>query len=797
MADTETIEKSPEAKKQQGWMSELRRAVKWRKTYLDRCEVILKRYEDERDEDTSKAGKDRYNIFWANIETIKPLCYTKVPPAQVLRRYPNDPDAIARIVAEVMERAINFSNDCYDFDAVLKQVRDGHLLLAEGTEWIRYVPTIEAVSTPGVDQQEPEADKKGILAKGVDAVKGALGMGDKPAEAAAPDEKLVYEEVISDYVNYQDWGTNKCRNWEEVRFVYRACYLNRAALIKHFGEVKGKACNLNHKPPESDKTVSAEERDKYSLALVYEVWDKPSRTVIHVSEGYADGLLKETRDPLELKHFWPFPKPAYGTLSPRALVGIPDYAQYQDLCKELDRHTERIGLLTKALRMIGIYAGESKHTLQQIFDGKDSTNAMIPVDDWAMWADKGGMKGVVEWVPIDKVAQVLGELYKARELTIAAIYQICGIPDIMRGDTESEETAAAQNLKSTWGSSRMSEKQKEMARFCRDDYRIKGEIIAKKFSIKTIAAMTGYPLLTAEEKQAAQRYIEMVETQKKLFEQQQAMQQQPQQPGMPAAPPQQQMQPPPPPPPPLPPEKMALVDKPTWEEIDAYMKSDAMRLFRIDIEANSTVEPDMIAARRDASEFATAFGKLIGESFEIVKAAPPFGKVVAAAARYLCTKYEMGREMEEVIEKALTEIAATPRQPTEQELAAQQAKGGKSPEEIAVENRKVDAIERATDVKAQEVQAKSQVDMAAVQADAQNSAADAQTNAMHAQNEARRIDMEAQMAAMQQRLDQMATLIESMTRSKEAKIDAETRVYEADKDVEAAEKSKPAPSAAQ
>ena len=784
MADTETQEPSADAGRQKTWMAELERAEKWMKEkYRDRCETLLARYEDERDEEASTKGKDRYNIFWANIETIKPLTYTKVPPAQALRRYPNDPDPIARIVAEVMERAINFSNDCYDFDGVLKDVRDEHILIARGQEWIRYVPQFEKLTPPGIANSEPK--DKGVVSKTIEALKNAVGLGDTQAAAVAePGEKLTYEEVVSEYVSYQDWGHNKCRKWKEVRFVYRKCYLNRAALVEYFGKDKGEKCTLNHKPPENDKSVPAEERERFAQALVYEVWDKPSKKVIHVSDGYPGGLLKEVDDPLGLKHFWPFPMPAYGTLSPRSLAPIPDYCQYQDLCKELDRHTQRIGILTKALRMVGVYAGEEKHKLQQIFKGTDSENVMIPVEDWAVWADKGGMKGVMEWVPIDKVAQVLGELYKARELTIAAIYQICGIPDIMRGDTESDETAAAQNLKSTWGSSRMSEKQKEMARFCRDDYRIKGEIIAKKFSIETIKTMTGYPLLTQQEKRAAQAHLEAVEMAKKLHEQRMQQMAPPPMPGQPPAPPP-QMDPPILPPPPLPPEKMALVDKPTWEEVDAFLKSDAMRLFRIDIEANSTVEPDMIAARRDASEFATAFGKLIGESFEIVKAAPPFGKVVAAAARYLCTKYEMGREMEEVIEKALSEIGALTRQPTEQELAAQEGKGkGKSPEELAIMQQQVDATREATAVKGH-----------AVQADAMNSQADAQTNAMHAENDRIKIESEARMAAMEQSMRKMEALIEALTRDKEAKIDGAARAKEADAVVEAARESRPAPSA--
>jgi hypothetical protein len=77
--------------------------------------------------------------------------------------------------------------------------------------------------------------------------------------------------------------------------------------------------------------------------------------------------------------------------------------------------------------------------------------------------------------------------FEARKQLISDVYQITGISDIVRGDTDPHETKGAQQLKSQWGSIRLRDRQKEIARFARDLARIMGEVIADKFQPDTLA----------------------------------------------------------------------------------------------------------------------------------------------------------------------------------------------------------------------------------------------------------------------------------------------------------------------
>src|SRR6185503_7736115 len=94
-------------------------------------------------------------------------------------------------------------------------------------------------------------------------------------------------------------------------------------------------------------------------------------------------------------------------------------------------------------------------------------NRLIPVEDWPAWADKGGLKEFIQWMPIQQVAETLIQLYDARDKVKATLYEITGIGDIMRGNTQPTETATAQLLKTNFVTRRVQPQQKDVARLAR------------------------------------------------------------------------------------------------------------------------------------------------------------------------------------------------------------------------------------------------------------------------------------------------------------------------------------------
>lgn len=640
-----------EAGKAARWISELELAERFQKAWHDKCKKIIARYTEEKS--TASTGKRRFAVLWANQETLKPATYARPPTAVVLRRY-KDADPVGRHASEVLERALNYTIDAYDFDGVMRLCRDDYLLCGRGISRVRYVPTIQAV--PGQPAQDDDAGE---------------------SITNAVDEEVTWDSVICDHVNYLDYGTNAARSWDEVRFQYFIAYMTRDELKERFtkksasGKTIGELVPLDWKPEGTDDKVNAEQFNK---ARVYEIWDKLTKKAIWISRSYAQAPLDERDDPLKLKDFFPAPKALMATCGPDSIIPIPDYEYFRDQAEEVDDLTMRIGLLADALRMIGLYAAQEDDKIANLF-AKSNENKMIPVDNWAVFSEKGGVKGMIEWVPVDMVIQVLKGLFEARKQLIDDIYQITGISDIMRGDTDPNETKGAQELKSSWGSSRVREKQKALAVFARDSLRIKAEIIASRFSIDTLKAMTNVQLLTNQEKQQITMAMQVYQQQVQAMQQMAQQQAPPQMPGQPPAPQQPQQQPPPPP---VPKDKLELMSKPSWEDVEALLKSEGLRQFRIDVESDSTVEPDQSRDKKEAVEFVTALGQLLAGSLPVVQAAPPMGRLVAEIAKYTARRFNAGRELEDVIEQVMDEIGQMPpQQPPDQK--------GKSPEEIQME----------------------------------------------------------------------------------------------------------------
>ena len=76
--------------------------------------------------------------------------------------------------------------------------------------------------------------------------------------------------------------------------------------------------------------------------------------MIWVSEG-CENILDEDDPHLELREFFPCPKPAYGTVQRGSLVPVPDVLQYRDQLEELNLLTGRIHALSDALEAKGFY----------------------------------------------------------------------------------------------------------------------------------------------------------------------------------------------------------------------------------------------------------------------------------------------------------------------------------------------------------------------------------------------------------------------------------------------------------
>ena len=722
MGETDQDDDAPPADGQElasRWLDEIAKAEQARQPWLTRCEKIVKRYKDERDNATeAPRSKRRFNILWSNVETLKPAIYARTPKADVGRRY-KDADPVGRVASELIERALNYSGDAYDFDGRMKACRDQFLLVGRATAWVRYTATFQpTATTPANDDAEALEDAPSASGQ----------ISDEP-------EELVDTETVEfDHVSYEDFLHGPGRSWAEVSWIARKAYLTRKELVARFGEDKGKAVTLDFTPA----GVRDDDRDdQFKKAVVFEVWDRATRTAIWLSKGYPTDVLDEREDPLGLQDFFPCPPPMLATTGLDSLVPVPDFVLYQDQADEIDDLTDRIHDLTKMLKVRGFYAGQHEAKMANLLDGANGD--MVSVDGWQAVKDGGGLKGLVDYFPIEMVISTLQECIATRKQTIDDVYQITGISDIMRGDTDPDETKGAQVLKSTWGSSRVRDRQKEMARFARDILRLKAQVIAAKFQPQTLSEMTDVQLLTAAEKQQ----IALV---------QQAAQQA-------AAAAQAQGLPAPAPPPALDPAKLKLMSEPSWDDVMQLMGSKTLLRFRIDVESDSTAEPDEQEEKQRRIEFVEAIGKFIANSLPVVQTQPAMLPLVMESLKFLVRGFRAGREMEDIIDQATAKLEQAAQQPQPQappkgpDPQAQQMQGQAAMLKAQAAMGQVQNDRAHLQIEGQRAAAEHQAAMAGVQAENARTQADTQAS-MHATNTDAHVAMHAAALDQQTQLRQ-------------------------------------------
>lgn len=708
------------------WISEITLAEKSQAKWLERCRQIIRKYEQQRDAGGGTnfldAGElaDRFALLWSNMETLEPAVWDRAPTPVVGRRW-KDPDPVGRVASEVLERALTFCVETADFSGTMKEVSKDYLLLARGVPWVRYVPQMQTMTpdygagaqsgtpAPADSATAPSGDGTPQAATAAQALLGmsapdpltqamttALNKADqadnKPdgtgreiasdgqlGEGDAPYDVIAWETAVPDHVSYNEFLHNVARKWQDVYFVGRKTYQTRDELKARFtkesatpGKTIGEIIPLDHT---EDDTTAERDSDQFKKATIYELWDKPSRTVIWISKGYSQGTLDVKPDPLELQDFFPCPKPAIGTRSPDTLLPQADYLYYQGQAEQINRLTARIGKLMEALQLKGFYASGSglKDQLSDLFGSPTTT--MIPVESWAAFKD-GGINNLVIWLPIDVVAAALTSCISARKQLLDDVYQITGMADIMRGDVDPDETATATRTKATWGSSRVRNKQQELARVAGETLQIMGQVIASKFQVETLTKMTNIKLIPSEAARA------QLNQQMQAYFQTQQMQQQAQ---MQQRPPQQPGQPPAASPPAIQPPPMAmlkqmlaavgvsfsrptmqdvvsLVQGPCWDEVMELLRDNTLRTFRIDVEADSTIAVDDEAEKEKAVEFVETIGKLVGSLMPLIQLAPELLPMAEQTVLYLVRRYRVGREMEEVIEKAFTSLSSQAQQ---------------------------------------------------------------------------------------------------------------------------------------
>lgn len=427
------------------WIQELELARTWSREWREHARDIWKQVSPD-DDRPVKINHPSFNILAANTEILRGALIGQRPKPDVRRRhFLGDP--VGRQAALVLERALEYHMDTAypaaeaEMDAAVLDL----LITGRAVMRVRYNPII-------VKLEDGE-------------------------------ERLQFERADWEHVYFDNFECSPARCWRDVRWVAFRHQMTRADVKRSFGPSKAAAIALGSFEDEADYR-----HDLMRHAEVWEIWDKEERKVLFISRGFADGPLATFDDTLNLQNFFPCPEPLRSIPRTTTLIPVPEYTLYEEQARELDELTVRISDLEEQVRLAGWY-DVSMEGIADLLTSRGSK--LMPATNWAAFSDRGGARGVVEWIPLDQVANALQLLYQQRSILLDTIYQVVGLSDIMRGSTDARETFGAQRLKQQNGALRLAPRRRRLDLFLRELMRLQAELIAEKFDPQILQLMTG------------------------------------------------------------------------------------------------------------------------------------------------------------------------------------------------------------------------------------------------------------------------------------------------------------------
>jgi hypothetical protein len=571
-----------------GWLAEIEQAKKREKKYRETGKLVREIYDGDKSESTP------FNVLYSNTEVMLPSLYSMTPIPVVERRY-KDADPLGKASAVAAQRCLSFlldtsSQEQETFHEVVKGTVLDALLPGRGVASIKY---------------EAELD------------------GDTKKSEWICTESRAWDRVLFGFA----------RKWIKTPWVAYELNIDKAEAKRLFGD---KANQIEYSRGEGEEAGEKQNTGERKTALIYQIWDKDGgRKIRYVSPQYPDGYLRVDDDPLKLSGFYNTPRPLMFVEKTNDQIPVSLYVLYENQAKELNNITVRINRIISALKVRGAYDSALGEDLGNIMEADD--NQLIPADKSASLAAQGGLDKSIWFMPLEVLIQTLRELYVSREQCKAVIYEIMGISDIARGATDPNETLGAQQIKSQWGVLRLRSKQYEVQRYCRDMMRMMLEAAAGQFSQETWAKMTGLPYLTDMQFQQLSMQAQGVQQQLAALQEITARTGAPdsRMQGL-----QQQMQ-----------QLQQQLSAPKWADVIAMLNDDVQRSYKIDIETNSTIEPEAAQDQKDIAELLQALGQFItGVGPMVQEGIMPF-QVAQTMMLSIAKRFRFGGEIEDQIKE--------------------------------------------------------------------------------------------------------------------------------------------------
>ena len=450
-------------------------------------------------------------------------------------------------------------------NAVKKSVIDGR-----GIGWVDYEPTIE---------------------------KNELG-----------EEYVADREIHIESLNPQEFLYSSAEKEKDIWWVARRHLLSREDIKRRFG----------YSPSEPELQFKQEDETQLKRGEVWEIWDKNSRKRAFILlSDVRQKFLEVVDDPYKLDGFFPCDTLEFIT---KDTVPVPEYMIYHKQADLLEVVCKKAAQIEDEVKYVTLIGSQDKGIAQRITAAQNGDVLSIPTDNMVNAAES-----LIATTPVDKAILLLEHLQVEKEKLKFNIYDITGISDIMRGVTDSQETATAQKIKGLFGSLRFQTRQKKVQNFRKNIYKIIAEIIAEHYDEQTLSEMTCTYLPTDEDK------MEVVIAQKQGLATQ---------------------------------EQLNILTEPTWNDIMYILRNDKLRNYTVDIETVATAFDDTEQQNIAIRDLTQLYLSMVQYSESLSPATlKGFIPLIKMNLSSIKISSAIGNQLEEAIESAYKEAEEEAQQP--------------------------------------------------------------------------------------------------------------------------------------
>lgn len=493
----------------------------------------------------------QYNLFFSNVEVLKPLVFSRAPTPVVRRQSRPESGKLSEIGAEAakaMEQILKVLLDQQQrvFTSEMMRVRDDYIIGGRGLARVVYVPPefTPAPSPIPVEKLDDGSwqtpDRKVVPAAEVKHRTAEDGTEVHEFQPPGGGTLISPERVEIRYADSQSILLGPGRRWEEIGWIAARSYAQKTDIIRSFGQETADRASYHVRRITGmmednsilgggnyDDGGNQEQESPLGYAELWQFFDRYNRRVVWAcrnSQSRRDRDRNEDSDSEltilaifdddanKLPGFFPFAEPVQTCSANYETTPVPEYMQYRGQLMEIDRITTAVENLTRGIKVAGVCFGADEAIVRQLLEGDETKPVIVPVPDRPDGAVKAS--DLVDWMPADDISRALQILMQSREAVVAEVYQIVGISDIHRGFSDARETAHAQELKVQSSQSRVDDRKNAFARMLRDCIENMAHIVCARFSDESIISMGQINLPSKQEiEAAAMQMVEQVKAQ--------------------------------------------------------------------------------------------------------------------------------------------------------------------------------------------------------------------------------------------------------------------------------------------